>query len=228
MIAGIVRVVGRRAFTAGIVCGIVLMLSARFVVNRTPLADWLVAPLLLTDTSGRADAIVVLGAGVVGECVPNQNAVQRVLLTARLWREKRAPLIVFTGGTGGSCPVAVAMAQFAREIGIPQSSIHVETASRSTRENGERCAPLLRSLGVHHPLLVTDGLHMRRAAGTFAKFGFEVERASVPIYVYAGLGDNVWLLSAGLREVVALGYYRMRGWVSSGAETTRGGAGFHA
>jgi uncharacterized SAM-binding protein YcdF (DUF218 family) len=196
------------------------MVSVRFAVNHTPLADWLIAPLMMTDTSGGADAIVVLGAGVVGECVPNQNAIQRVLLAARLWRAGRAPLVVFTGGTGGSCPVALAMAQLAREVGIPESNIHLETASKSTRENAEASAQLLHRLNVRRPLLVTDGPHMRRAAAVFAKLGFDVQRASVPIYVYAGLGDNVWLLEAGLREFVALGYYRMRGWVGAGSGFT--------
>jgi uncharacterized SAM-binding protein YcdF (DUF218 family) len=213
------RLRGRR-FSVGIACGCLGLLAARYIVNHTPVVDWLVAPLMLPDTTGTADAIVVLGAGVIRDCVPNQSAIQRVLLAARLWRARRATLVVFTGGTGGSCPVAVAMAQLAREVGIPESSIHLETASKSTRENALASTELLHRLNVRRPLLVTDGPHMRRAAAVFAKLGFDVQRASVPIYVYAGLGDNVWLLEAGLREFVALGYYRMRGWVGAGSGFT--------
>jgi uncharacterized SAM-binding protein YcdF (DUF218 family) len=203
----------RFEFWSGVLCGCLAIVAARFVINHTAVVDWLVAPLSMTDTPGYADAIVVLGAGVVVGCVPNQNAVQRVLLSARLWKEGRAPFILFTGGTGDSCPVATAMARLAGELGIPESNIRIELGSRTTRENGERSADLLRRMGVRTTLVVTDAPHMRRAAGTFERLGFAVERASVPIYVYAGLGDNVWLLRAGAREFTALVYYRIRGWV---------------
>jgi uncharacterized SAM-binding protein YcdF (DUF218 family) len=174
-----------------------------------------VSPLLIADSSGKADAIVVLGAGVVGECGVNQNGVRRVLLAARLYRESRAPLMFFSGGVGaGGCPVSVAMAALAREVGVPEASIRVETVSRSTRENGERVAPLLRALNVQRVLLVTDRLHMPRAAGVFAQLGFDVERASVP--VYEGHPNNVSMLSAGFREAVAIAYYRRHGWVVRG------------
>ena len=155
-----------------------------------------------------------MGAGVVGDCVPNHNGLRRTLLAARLWRESKAPLILFTGGRSeGSCPIAMAMAQFAREIGIPASAILTEEASRTTRENGTLGAGSLRERSLRRILVVTDQLHMRRAAGTFVKLGLDVRVASVPIY--EGHVDNVSMLIAGVREMAALGYYRMRGWVSA-------------
>ena len=205
----------RPGFLTGVLCGVVLVFAARFAINRTNVADWLVSPLLIADSQGKADAIVVLGAGVVGECGVNQNGVRRVLLAARLYRDGRAPLVYFSGGVGaGGCPVSVAMAGLAREVGVPQASIRVETASRSTGENGERVAPLLRALNVQRVLLVTDRLHMPRAAGVFAQLGFDVERASVP--VYEGHPNNVSMLAAGFREALAIAYYRRQGWVIAG------------
>ncbi|MGH9347830.1 MAG: GDSL-type esterase/lipase family protein, partial [Vicinamibacterales bacterium] len=70
-------------------------------------------------------------------------------------------------------------------------------------------------LGARRVLIVTDRLHMRRAAGAFEQLGFAVQRASVPIY--EGHADNVSMLASGLREMVALAYYRMRGWAESGS-----------
>lgn len=202
----------RRAFASGVLCGVVLLLGIRLIVNETSLADWMVKPLLVRDSQGRADAIVVPGAGVTGPCVPNLHALRRTLLASRLWREGRAPLILFTGGTGSAgCPVAKAMADLAIEVGVPASSVHIETSSLSTRENGELSAPLLRGWGVRSIVIVTDHLHMRRASGAFENHGFRVERASVP--VYAGHLDNVSMLQAGSREMAALLYYRMRGWL---------------
>ena len=202
-----------RVFAAGLVIGLLAIPGAALLTNRTPVADWLVSPLISADTNGHADAIVVAGAGVIGDCEPNQNGVQRVLLSVRLWKEGRAPLLVFTGGSGSTCPVSIAMARLAREIGVPAAAVHLETGSRSTRENAEFSAPLLRAHGVRRVLVVTDRLHMRRASGAFAKMGFDVERGTVPIY--AGHADNVSMLRAGLREYVALAYYRSRGWIES-------------
>lgn len=199
-------------YQAGLLTGVALVFAVREVVNRTPIADWLVAPLLTTDGVRTADAIVVPGAGVVGACAPNLNGVRRVLLATRLWQSGRAPLVVFAGGSGPpGCPVAGAMARLATEAGLPPSRIRVETSSRSTHENAAFTAPLLRGWGARRLLVVTDRLHVRRAVGAFAAAGFDSEGVAVPIY--EGHLDNVSMLHAGLREYSALAYYQLRGWV---------------
>jgi len=196
----------RPGFRAGLACGCLLVLGLRMAIVESTMPDWLVAPLLVPDTDGHADAIVVLGAGVVGDCVPNLNGVRRVMLGARLWRAGRAPVIVLTGGRGeDSCPVAESMARLAREVGVPESAVLLETTARSTHENGTYTLPLIRQMGATRVLLVTDRLHMRRAAGTFARLGMAVERASVPIH--EGHINNVDMLAAGAREFAALAYY---------------------
>jgi uncharacterized SAM-binding protein YcdF (DUF218 family) len=217
----------RRVFAAGLACGVVFVFLLRLMVNETSIPDVLISPLLQPDTTGPADAIVVLGAGVVSDCVPNQNGVRRVLLAARLWRQHRAPVLVFTGGhADGTCPISVAMSRLAAEIGVPGDAIHFETTSTTTWENGKYSAAMLRGLGCTKLLIVTDKLHMRRASGVFARLGFAIERASVPIY--EGHPDNVSMLAAGAREMVALTYYRVRGWVGpadrAGAAAAVGGA----
>jgi uncharacterized SAM-binding protein YcdF (DUF218 family) len=201
----------RRPFFRGVFVGVALVLALRLGINETSVADWIIAPLLMDDTRDSSQAIVVLGAGVLQGCVPNQNGVRRVLLAARLWREGKAPVVVFTGGSGTDCPVAKAMALLAREVGVPDAAIREETASFSTWENGAMAAPLLRRAGFQRLLLVTDRLHMRRASAVFTQLGFEVRRAAVPIG--EGHDDNVSMLYAGLREYLALGYYRLRGWI---------------
>jgi uncharacterized SAM-binding protein YcdF (DUF218 family)/lysophospholipase L1-like esterase len=206
------RGTGRRRFVIGVLIGVVLVFAVRFAINETTVADALIAPLLTDDSGGTADAIVVMGAGVIGQCSPNLNGVWRVLRGAREWRAGRAPLIAFTGGQGNAgCPISVAMARLAREVGVPADRIVLETRASSTRENAVLTAPLLRGRGVHCVLVVTDRLHMQRAAATFTSQGFAVARASVPIY--EGHRDNVSMLAEGAREGLALAYYRMRGWL---------------
>ncbi len=193
--------------------GVALVLLGRLAINESTIPDRLLGPMLLDDSSARADAIVVLGAGVIGECVANLNGVRRILLGAKLFKDGRAPLLVVTGGSaGGHCPVADAMAQVARDSGVPADKILLERQSRNTHENGERTAPLLRERNVSRILLVTDRLHMRRAVGVFGRLGFAVEPSAVPLY--EGHVDNVSMLTAGIREVAALAYYRLRGWTA--------------
>lgn len=201
-----------RSFLAGVVVAITFLFAARWFINETTLSDRLVGPLLLADSPNAGDAIVVLGGGTIGDCVPNLNSMRRVVLAARLFRQGRAPLLAITGGsTDGSCPVADAMMHLAGELGVPDDKLIIERQSRNTHENAERTAPLLLAEGVKRVVLVTDRLHMRRAIGVFEHHGFAVEPVSVP--VYEGHPDNVSMLAAGAREAAALSYYNARGWM---------------
>jgi uncharacterized SAM-binding protein YcdF (DUF218 family) len=190
--------------------------AARLVINETRVPDLLIAPLLISDSSADADAIVVLGGAVLGECVPNTNSMRRVVRGARLFKAGRAPVFLVTGGAvDGACPVADAMSDFARELGVPPDTIVAERRSHNTWENGVMSAPLLRERHVRRILLVTDRLHMRRAAAVFVRQGFEVEPSAVPIF--EGHPDNVSMLAAGIREAAALAYYRLRGRLGAAA-----------
>jgi uncharacterized SAM-binding protein YcdF (DUF218 family)/lysophospholipase L1-like esterase len=210
-----------RSWLPAFLIGLAVVPACRLLINNTPLADQLVRPLLLADTSGRADAIVALGASATASCTPNGYSLRRALLAARLFREGRAPLVLFTGGLSGSprCPVAEVMAGVARDAGVPADAIRVETASTSTWENAAHSAPILRRLGARRVLLVSDKLHMRRAQACFAHLGFHAERASIP--VYEGSRDNVDMLYYGLREFVATWYYRYKGWIGDPRAITR-------
>ena len=190
------------------------LLLGWIAINNTALADVLMVPLLVTDTTESADALVVAGAGLIGHCELNLNGLRRTILAAQLWHQRRAPVIMFTGGTpqGQPCAVAEVMARLAQELGVPAERIRLETQSRSTHTNASLSAPLLKAEGADHLLLVTDRLHMRRFAGAFAREGFRIGRASVP--VYAGHRDNVDMLLHGFREYAAIAYYKARGWLS--------------
>lgn len=205
----------RRTFLVGVLLGTALTIGARIAVNETPVADWIVRPLVRPDTGGTADVIVVLGAGIVDNCVPNGTALRRVLLGVRLYKQQRAPILLFTGGvpTGRSCAVARIMADLAYDLGVPREHVLVEADSHSTRENAQKSAPIIRGLGAQRVLLVTDRLHITRAVGAFARFGFTTLHAAVP--VNQGHADNMSMLAAAAREAVALSYYRMRGWLDA-------------
>lgn len=212
-----------RGWLPAFLIGLAVVPACRLVINHTSYADQLVRPLLLADTSARADVIVALSASVSASCSPNAHSLRRALLAARLYREGRAPLVLFTGGLSGSpcCPVAEVMAGIARDAGVPAQAIRVETTSTSTWENAAHSAPILRGLGAERILIVSDKLHMRRAQACFAQLGFHVERASVP--VYEGSRDNVDMLYYALREFVATWYYGYKGWIDVPGATARAG-----
>ena len=189
-----------------------------WMINRTPQAAAPAIAILRPDTSGQADAIVVLGAAVIEGCTLNMNGIRRVLLAARLYREGRAPLVFFTGGVSPgapSCAVSDAMAQLAVTVGIPIGAIRSEATSTTTWENALHSAPHLEALGARRLLLVTDRLHMRRSEAAFARFGFAIERATVPMH--QGYRDNLDMLYHTIRERAAYRYYAVRGWIANGS-----------
>jgi uncharacterized SAM-binding protein YcdF (DUF218 family)/lysophospholipase L1-like esterase len=201
---------------------VLLMPAVALVVNNSRFPDVLMGPLLVKDTAGSADAIVVLAAGVTAACTPNMNAVRRTLLGARLYHEKRAPIVFISGGLpeGLGCPVAEVMADLARVAGVPADRIQVENTSRTTWENARFSAPHLRRIQAQRLLLVTDRLHMARSRASFAHFGFDIERVSVP--VYDGHRDNM--------DMLGIWYYQLAGRIGSAwpAEPEASGAVINA
>ena len=128
--------------------GVLVVPVGSCLINETTFADALVGPLLLSDTAGVADVIVVPAAGVTAACTPNLNSVRRTLLAARLFREGRAPLVMFSGGvpTGLKCPVARVMSELAQFVGVPADRQRLEIVSgrlgrtrSSARRSSGRC-----------------------------------------------------------------------------------------
>jgi uncharacterized SAM-binding protein YcdF (DUF218 family)/lysophospholipase L1-like esterase len=201
----------RRPFLTGVLVGIALVLGGHWLIDNTRLADHLVAPLLVGDTAGNGDVIVVLGAAVNERCSPNLHAIRRVMLARQAFAAGRAPRVLVTGGVarGTPCSVAEAMRALLVQLGVPADRIEVEAAARSTWDNARFADPILRRLGARRLVLVTDILHMRRAEACFRALGYEIERVAVP--VSESHYDNVSMLAMGLRETVAYGYYSVKG-----------------
>jgi uncharacterized SAM-binding protein YcdF (DUF218 family) len=68
---------------------------------------------------------------------------------------------------------ATVMRDFLIQLGVKANDILVEDLSRTTHENAVNCGKLLNELKIHKVVLVTDGLHMRRALGCFRKQGID-------------------------------------------------------
>lgn len=134
-------------------------------------ASW---PLEVRDARSPVGALVVLGSPTRADGRLGSVGEERVREAVDHWRRGIAPLVVFTGaGAPGSPVEAPAMAQAARELGLPEEAIRVEARSRNTRENARFTAALLRAEGVSSVWIVSQPFHLRRARWLFRRAGLD-------------------------------------------------------
>jgi uncharacterized SAM-binding protein YcdF (DUF218 family) len=144
------------------------------------------------------DAIVVLGAGVLGKGTLRPAAElmdrsrQRTVCGVDLYVQKLAPTLLLAGGGVGTiadAPVeALEMKHWALRLGVPESAIRTEEKSRTTYENA---IGVRRMLGETSILLVTSAAHMPRAAALFKKQGLHVTPAPCG-YLAGNLPEDNW------------------------------------
>jgi len=156
---------------------------------------------------GAYDAIIVAGCRVDPTGQPSLALQGRTATAVELWRAGRAPLVVFTGGTGDFPPSeAQAAAGFAAGLGLPATAMLLEERSTSTEENARFAAELLRDHGVvaQKVLLVSDDYHTFRAGRVFRAFFASVSTAS-------SRPPPAVELRGSLREVLAVAWYEVSG-----------------
>ena len=113
----------------------------------------------------RADAIVVLGAAAY-DARPSPVFEERIRHGIDLYKRERAPILIFTGGFGGSgarFSESQVGRRYALRDGVPASATLIETVSRNTRENLGEAAALMREKKLRRAIIVSDPLHMSRA-----------------------------------------------------------------
>lgn len=137
---------------------------------------------------------------------------------------ERLPIVVSGGRTGG--PRDSSLAELMRrqliEEGVPEAMIAMEDRSMTTRENAAESARILGARGARRIVLVTEAIHMRRAALSFRKAGFEVAPApcAYRILELRSWGDRllpgVWAVRTigdAAHEWAGLAWYKLRGWI---------------
>ncbi|HJZ87800.1 MAG TPA: YdcF family protein [Polyangia bacterium] len=162
----------------------------------------------------RADAIVVLGAPVGPGGAIGAALEERVRAGVALWQRGLGQWLIVSGGAAlaGLMPEAPAMAARARELGVPADAVWVEDQSRSTRENAERSAALLRARGLGSAIVVTQPYHLRRAIAFFTRQGISAQ----PYFmadscIFEGGATSARSLRWVVREYLLLLHYRLRG-----------------
>ncbi len=178
-----------------------------------------------------ADAVVLLG-GFLAQPLPPRiapditDAGDRALEAVRLYRARKAPRIVVSGGNlpwdSTVEPEAVYVADLLVELGVPRTDLVLEGESRNTRENAVNTAKIFAANGWSTGLLVTSGMHMPRALAVFRRVGLDVTPASTDVSERGGslvlpfdvLPDVKRLeqTTLAVKEIVGGFVYRLRGW----------------
>lgn len=125
----------------------------------------------------KADCIFVPGMAVYGERKPGLGLQARLERALELWKEKRAPLIVVSGGSKGDFNESEVMVEWLHEHGVPSDAIIAESRSRSTRENAIYSAPLMHKRGIKHALIVSQNMHLPRVKICLHDEGIETTNA---------------------------------------------------
>ena len=203
------RAVGR--WLAGASVGLWLL------VAFTPLASALLTPLKTEDAPARADAVVVLQAGVQRDDDFDAPTLERMVHGLELLHAGYAPRLIVTEVPKGGSNVRATGALMSR-LGV-RGALFPVSPVQTTRDEALRCADLCRAHGWKTILLVTSPAHSKRAKLTFQKLGlrvlsspcresaFDFENLSAP-----GAQGRTRAFAEAVREIVGLRAYRARGW----------------
>jgi uncharacterized SAM-binding protein YcdF (DUF218 family) len=152
-------------------------------------------PVLQAQNLGRAQAIVILGAGQridmpeYGGPTPNRLALERLRYGARLARLSGLPILVSGGAPTGERPEAELMAaSLSEDFGVEPRWL--EDTSLDTADNATFSTRMLRNAGIERVVLVTHAAHMRRAVGEFAAQGLEVIPAPTAFLSSTSAGEE--------------------------------------
>jgi uncharacterized SAM-binding protein YcdF (DUF218 family) len=140
-----------------------------------------------------ADAIVVLG------CRTRAGLTRRVDVAVRLFQAGAAPVLLLSGGGAGPEAEAEIMRRMALARGVPEAALLIEPESRDTVGNARRSARLLAARGGHSVLLVSDRVHLPRAALLFRLAGLHVAAWAAP-----RPPSTRWEIGPAIRECAAL------------------------
>ena len=188
------------------------------------------------DPQWREDnAIIVLGFGVVKWLPGNRLFIpplgaSRIHETAQLYFscKKQSPRckIITSGGDIGKFGTSEAelMAENLKDLGVSPDDIILESESRNTFQNAEFVSRILKQNQFNRVVIVTSGLHMRRALRYFAHFSIVLVPTPsdywTPIPSAWPLSYNFAIMDMALHEYIGLiryQIYNLMGWNSNPA-----------
>jgi uncharacterized SAM-binding protein YcdF (DUF218 family) len=198
-------------------------------------ARLLVAPLEtrypVPPTAVQADAAVVLAGTVdlalsTAERIELYDRPERIIEGAQLVLSGRARWLLISGGSGDplrpEAREAEYLATLARRLGVPSGKILLQGDSRTTAEDAQRTAEILKRRGIQSFFLVTSAYHLPRAVGCFRKLGLEpipypVDFRVTPVTAthnpVVPTAARLTLSTLAVHEYLGLAWYWARGYL---------------
>jgi uncharacterized SAM-binding protein YcdF (DUF218 family) len=188
----------------------------------------------------QAEAIVVLGGATKSGAWPRptvdlSESGDRVIYAAQLYRQKKAPIIILSGGRidwrGSGSPESADMATILTSIGIPTEVIIQEPDSLNTYQNAVNVRKILESRSIKKVLLITSAMHLPRSLKIFQRQGIDVipaptdflvsrddfqELTNTPKAAILNLfpdTNNLNQFTNALKEYIGSFVYSLRGWL---------------
>ncbi len=129
-----------------------------------------------------SDAIIVLGAAAY-DARPSPVFEERLRHGIDLYKRGMAGRLIFTGGYGGRgarFSEAQVGRRYALRHGVAEEAVLIESLSRTTRQNLQQAAKLMRNNGLRRAIIVSDPLHMARALRLSREAGIEAVGSPTP------------------------------------------------
>lgn len=147
----------------------------------------------------KSNAIIVLGASVVGENQPSPVLQERLNSALTLYQQHYAPVFILTGGQGEGEPIAEAEAsqRYLESKGVPSAVMYLDNQSKNTWENLFNAKQIMQKQGMHTAIIVTDFYHQERAQLYARELGMETSG-------YVGQIPPMTNPKQTLREVIAI------------------------
>jgi uncharacterized SAM-binding protein YcdF (DUF218 family) len=158
-----------RRITWGLAIIVVLIVALPLLIG------WYLSP---QDILKKVDVIIVVSGG------DNDSRIEKGV---ELYKEGWAPTLLYSGAAAeGDVSNAAAMRNISVKIGVPKASIIIEEESKTTTENAQNSAKIIKEKGYTSMILVTSPYHQRRTLELFRK-----ELPEVGIINQSAL-DNNW------------------------------------
>lgn len=129
----------------------------------------------LNDHVEKGDVIVVPGNTVGPDGRPSPRLKARLDAAVLLYREKQAPLIFVSGGTGKEgFDEAVSMAQYLLTAGVPANAVVLDSQGIDTQATARNLAKYMKQKNMHTALIATQYFHIPRTELALKRHGVKV------------------------------------------------------
>lgn len=166
----------------------------------------------LNDKGGPADCAVVLGHAVKADGQPGLILRERLDRAVQVYRDRKAPLIIVSGGQHLDAPdEAAAMAKYLEAHQVPAEVIVEDHKGDNTADTARNVAAIMRARKLRSVMIVSHYYHITRTKMALQHAGIiQVSQ----VHVGTATRADIYTIA---REVVALYYYLVKDYVEPAA-----------